>query len=79
MKTRTMPAGRFKAQCLAVLDEVQEKRQSIVITKRGKKVAKLVPVDACEDELLGSWKGRIDILDDIVSPAYAPEEWSELA
>jgi prevent-host-death family protein len=45
MKTsiKTMPAGVFKARCLAVMDEVQSKRQSVIITKRGKPVAKLVP------------------------------------
>jgi prevent-host-death family protein len=79
MKIKTMAAGKFKAQCLAVLDEVQEKRQPVVITKHGKKVAKLVPMDSCEDDLLGSWKGRIQILGDIVSPAYTAEEWGDLA
>ena len=45
MKTKTIPAGTFKAQCLAIMDEVQAKRQAVVITKRGKLVAKLVPVE----------------------------------
>lgn len=45
MKTRTIPAGIFKARCLAIMDEVQAKRQAVVITKRGKPVAKLVPVE----------------------------------
>jgi prevent-host-death family protein len=42
---RTIPAGRFKAQCLRLLDEVAETGETIVVTKRGKSVAKLVPVD----------------------------------
>jgi len=75
MKTRTMPAGKFKAQCLAVMDEVQKKRQAVVITKRGKPVAKLVPVD---DEIIGSWRGKLKIVGDIVSPALSSEEWGEL-
>ena len=58
MKTRTMPAGKFKAQCLAVMDEVQKKRQTVVITKRGKPVAKLVPVDTAGDELFGFFQGK---------------------
>ena len=38
---KTMAAGSFKAKCLAVMDEVQAKRETVVITKRGKPVAKL--------------------------------------
>ena len=45
MKTKTIPAGEFKVHCLAVMDEVQAKRQAVLITKRGKPVAKLVPVE----------------------------------
>ncbi len=78
MKTRTMPAGKFKAQCLAVMDEVQRKRHAVVITKRGKPVAKLVPVDLTDDEIVGSWRGKLKIVGDIVSPALSPEEWGEL-
>lgn len=75
MKTRTMPAGKFKAQCLTVMDEVERTHQAVVITKRGKPVAKLVPVD---DEIVGSWRGRLKIVGDIVSPALSAEEWGEL-
>ena len=78
MKTRTMPAGKFKAQCLAVMDEVQKKRQAEVITKRGKPVAKLVPVDLTDDEIVGSWRGKLKIVGDIISPALSKEEWGEL-
>jgi prevent-host-death family protein len=42
---RTIPAGRFKAQCLKLLDEVAESGETIVVTKRGKPVAKLEPVE----------------------------------
>jgi prevent-host-death family protein len=40
-----MMASRFKAECLAVLDRVQRTRQPVVITKHGRPVARLVPVD----------------------------------
>jgi prevent-host-death family protein len=42
---RTIPAGRFKAQCLRLLDEVSETGETIVVTKRGKPVAKVGPVE----------------------------------
>jgi len=53
MKAKTMPAGKFKVHCLAVMDEVQAKRQAVVITKRGKPVAKLVPVEPSKDDIFG--------------------------
>ena len=53
---RQIPAGRFKATCLALLDEVNTSRQEIVITKRGKPVARLVPVDSAPREIFGWMK-----------------------
>jgi prevent-host-death family protein len=79
VKTKTMPAGIFKARCLAVMDEVQAKRQAVIITKRGKPVAKLVPVEKEEkDDIFGFYKGKIEIKGDIVSPILTPEEWGDL-
>ena len=78
MKTKTIPAGTFKARCLAIMDEVQAKRQAVVITKRGKPVAKLVPVEVEKDDIFGFYKGKITITGDIISPAFTPEEWGDL-
>ena len=62
-------AGEFKAKCLGLLDEVQQSRKEIVITKRGKPVAKLVPVHEEAPKLFGRMKGSVKILGDIVGPA----------
>ena len=80
MKPKTIPAGQFKARCLAIMDEVQAKRQAVVITKRGKPVAKLVPVEQEKDDIFGFMKGKgtIEIKGDIISPALTPEEWGDL-
>ena len=78
MKTKTIPAGTFKARCLAIMDEVQSKRQAVVITKRGKPVAKLVPVDSATDDIFGFLKGKGKIVGDVVSPIISPEEWGDL-
>jgi prevent-host-death family protein len=77
---KTMAAGQFKVHCLKVMDEVQSKRQSVLITKRGKPVAKLVPVEQQKDDIFGflKGKGRIEIKGDIVSPAFSPEDWGDL-
>ena len=42
---RTIPAGRFKAECLALLDEVASSGETIVVTKRGRPVARVGPVE----------------------------------
>jgi prevent-host-death family protein len=76
---KTMAAGAFKAKCLAVMDEVQAKRVTVVITKRGKPVAKLVPVEPKQDEIFGFYKGKIKIKGDIIKPAFTLREWGNLA
>jgi prevent-host-death family protein len=75
---KKMAAGSFKVHCLAVMDEVQSKREAVLITKRGKPVAKLVPVDNAKDDIFGFLKGKVTILGDVVSPALTPEEWGDL-
>jgi prevent-host-death family protein len=77
---RTMAAGKFKAQCLAVMDEVQAKRVPVLVTKNGKPVAKLVPLDLPEGEdplEVFRFPGKIEIHGDIVSPPYTDEELDE--
>jgi prevent-host-death family protein len=72
---RTMAAGKFKATCLAVMDEVQAKREPVMITKNGRPVAKLVPILADErDPIFGFYKGKLDISGDVISPVYSDEE-----
>lgn len=75
---KTMPAGVFKTNCLATMDEVKAKRETVVITKHGQPVAKLVPVDTSVDEIFGFFTGRGCITGDVVSPALSPEEWGNL-
>ncbi len=75
---KTMPAGKFKVHCLAVMDEVQSRREAVIITKRGKPVAKLVPIENEKDDIFGFFKGKIEIEGDVVSPAFSPEEWGDL-
>ena len=75
---KKMAAGVFKANCLAVMDEVQSKRVTVVITKHGKPVAKLVPINTDKDEIFGFLAGKGKVIGDVVSPALTPEEWGEL-
>ena len=78
MSRRTIPAGEFKAHCLRIMDEVQRQRVPVVITKRGKPVAKLVPLDDSPRAVFGCLAGRIEIAGDIVAPVVCPDSWSAL-
>ena len=60
------------------MDEVQARHETVVITKHGKPVAKLVPVNTDTDEIYNFLAGRGTIKGDIVSPAISAEEWGEL-
>jgi prevent-host-death family protein len=75
---KKMPAGSFKTHCLAVMDQVQAKHETIVITKRGKPVAKLVPVNTETDEIYNFLEGKGSVVGDVVSPAISADEWGEL-
>jgi len=75
---KTMAAGSFKAKCLAVMDEVQSKHETVIITKHGKPVAKLVPVSTETDEIYNFLAGKGSIAGDVIAPAISLSEWGEL-
>lgn len=79
LKTRTMAAGTFKAKCLKVMEEVKARREPVIVTKRGKPIVKVVPVEGADDPIFGFMKGRGEIVGDIVSPILTLEEWGDLA
>jgi len=64
---RVIGAGKFKAQCLALLDEVESKRECVTVTKNGRPVAKMVPLELADDPLKAFFIGG-EILGDIISP-----------
>jgi prevent-host-death family protein len=71
---RQIAAGEFKAKCLHLLDEVQRSRTEILITKRGRPVARLLPVDQQPPPILGRMKDSVQILGDLIAPI--DEKWS---
>ena len=60
---KTIAAAKFKEQCLSVLDSVGP--EGIIITKHGKPVAKLIPIETQSAALIGKLRGRIKIKGDI--------------
>ncbi len=84
---RRIAAGEFKAKCLKLMDEVRDTGEELIITKHGKPVAKLAPIEGAERDkaktLFGCMKGSITILGDIVEPVETGwedviEHWDEL-
>jgi prevent-host-death family protein len=63
----TIGAGEFKAKCLQLIDQVAERRQPLIITKRGRPLAKLVPIESV-GPLFGAMAGSVTHEEDIVSP-----------
>lgn len=71
--------SEFKAKCLAVLDQVQKTNEPVRVTRRGKPVAEVVPpTPVAAADWMGSMKGRMEILGDIVGPAGDPDDWEVL-
>ena len=70
----------FKAKCLALLEQVRKTKKPLRITRHGKPVAEVVPPSAVADRSawMGSMKGRMEILGDIISPAADEDEWEAL-
>ncbi len=73
-------ASEFKAKCLGLLDEVARTGESLTILKRGRPLARLVPIQVestgwPQQELVGS----VEILGDVVSPVLPAEAWGALA
>jgi prevent-host-death family protein len=75
---KTIPAGQFKARCLKIMDDVQSTREPVVITKKGRPVAKLVPAGDPSDDFLGKLSGVMKIVGDITQPLEDPEAWEAL-
>ena len=64
-KTRTISATEFKAKCLQIFDQLGA--DGIIVEKHGKPVAKVTPIRTHNSDWIGSMKGEIKILGDILS------------
>jgi len=67
-----MPAGEFKAKCLRVMEDVRKYRTPVVITKKGKPVAKLVPADEPPKSIFGCMADEVQIIGDIEKTSVFP-------
>jgi prevent-host-death family protein len=75
---KTMSAATFKAHCLEVLDTVANTSEPVVVTKRGKPVAKLVPADPpAPKSVFGCMIDQTKIVGDVEKPAWSEEQWKQ--
>lgn len=73
MVMKKIAAAAFKAQCLTLMEDVRSTRRPLMITKRGKPLAKLVPVDEEKDDFIGRLKGVFEVASDL--DRDLPEPW----
>jgi len=73
---RSINASEFKAKCLAILDEVSRTGEPLLVLKRGRPVARLLPPLTSEARYPQlTLKGTFEIVGDIVEPAVPAEDW----
>lgn len=75
---KVIAAGAFKAQCLAIMDEVRARKIKVIITKNGKPVAQLVPVEEEQDGLFGFYAGKLVVSGDTESSSVPAGHWKRL-
>jgi prevent-host-death family protein len=72
---RTISAGDFKTHCLRIMEEVRRRRETVVITKRGVPVAKVVPAEEPGKDVFGCMAGTAEITGDIERPVVPTKAW----
>ena len=68
----TLSVSQFKTTCLSVLDQVSRQKKKVLITKRGKPIAEIIPVAGPGEKI--SLKDSVTFMGDIISPV-AVEDW----
>lgn len=80
---KTMQIGEFKAKCLGVMVEVHTTGRPVLVTKRGKPYARVLPPEEqapaeAPDSIFGFMRGMATITGDIVSSPFTDEEWEQM-
>lgn len=68
LRETQISASEFKARCLELMDDVRDRHDTIIITKHGKPVAKLVPCDEEPRDIWGYMRGSVLWYGDLISP-----------
>ena len=71
----TLSVSKFKATCLAVLEDIRKQKKKVIVTKRGKPIAEIIPVNHEKEEV--PLKDTVIFMGDLISPVSA-DEWEVL-
>jgi len=75
---KTLGATEAKTHFLSLLNDVEQKREGLIVTRNGKPVARVLPMpDPDRDTIYGFYRGKLDIRGDVLSPLYSDEELEE--
>jgi len=75
---KKMVISEFKAKCIAVIREAVRSGEPVIVTRRGKPVARVEPIlSSTGKRRLGLLKGRMQIRGDLVT-ASSTEDWEML-
>lgn len=67
--TKTVSTSALKTHCSSIIDNVRRDREPVLVTKRGRPVAKIIPLQPeTSDSLFGFAKGNVTIVGDIIEP-----------
>ena len=70
---REIAISKFKATCLAVLDDVRRTRKPVRVTRFGQPMADIVPpADAPKQRIFGGMRDSMEIVGDITQPLFKP-------
>jgi len=76
---KTLSVTEFKANCLRFLAAVEETGEPLLLTKRGRPLARILPAgDGKEAGWLGMMEGTAEIAGDLVEPATSGQDWNVL-
>ena len=75
---KTVGATEAKTHFLSLLNDVENKREGLIVTRNGKQVARVLPMpEAGRDPIYGFFQGKLDITGDVLSPLHSDEELEE--
>ncbi|MEX2443723.1 MAG: type II toxin-antitoxin system prevent-host-death family antitoxin [Alkalispirochaeta sp.] len=77
---KKMGASDFKARCLALIDEVGQTGASVVISKRGRQVAQLVPYSGVDEAIpQETLRGTVSMCGTTEEPVAAIDDWDAIS
>ncbi|HEY4175559.1 MAG TPA: type II toxin-antitoxin system Phd/YefM family antitoxin [Kofleriaceae bacterium] len=76
MSAKSIAVSAFKARCLALLDEVARTGRPLLVTKRGKPLARILPSSAMTGSVQDSLVGSVEILSDTIAPVVPRSQWN---